>query len=62
MPTSREVDNLRSETLAAANSRFAAVTEEEMLQLLTFFEYVVLSSSLYMLIRLFSSMSVNSGF
>ena len=44
------------------NFIFMVVTEEEILQMLTFLECVVLSLSLYMLIQLFSSVSVNSGF
>ena len=42
------------------------VNEEEILQMLTFLEFVVLSPglspSLYMLLQLFSSISLNSGF
>ena len=37
-------------------------SEEELLQMRTCLECVVLSPSLYMLIQLFSSISVNSGF
>ena len=44
--------------MADVNSRFAVVTEEEILQMLTFLERVALSSSLHMLIQLFSSFSV----
>ena len=40
----KEVDNLRSER----------VTEEEILQMLTFLECVVLSSNLYIVMKLFS--------
>ena len=52
MSTSREEDNLGSETMAVVNSRFAVVTEEEILQMFIFLECVVLSPSLYMLIQL----------
>ena len=49
--------------MAGVNSRFVAVTEEEILRNLTFLEFVVLLlPGLYMLIQLFSSTSVNSGF
>ena len=44
------------------NSRFAVVTEEEILQMRTFLECVVLSPKLYMLIQLSSSISVNCDF
>ena len=53
MSTSREVNNLLRETMAGINSSFAVVTEE-ILQMLTFLECAVLSSSLYVLIQLFS--------
>ena len=45
MSTSQVVDNLISETMAGVNSFFAVVTEEEVLQMLTFLECVVLSTS-----------------
>ena len=48
--------------MTGINSRFAEVTEEEMSQTLTFLEYDVLSPSFYMLIQLFFSISMNSGF
>ena len=48
--------------MAGLNSRFAVVTEEKILQMFTFLECVVLSPSLFMLIQLFSLISVNSGF
>ena len=48
--------------MACINSRFAVVTQEEFLQTLTFLECVVCHPSLFMLIQLFSSISVNSGF
>ena len=48
--------------MTGVKSRFAVATEEEILQIFTFLESVVLSPSLYMLIQLFSSISVNSGF
>ena len=41
MPTSQEVDNLRNETMASVNSRFAVVTEEEILQIITVLEHRV---------------------
>ena len=62
MFTSREVGYLSSETIASVNSRFAVLTEEEILQIRTFLERVVWSPSLYFRIHLFSSLSVNSGF
>ena len=62
MSTSREVNDLRSETMAGINFRSSVVTEKEILQMLTFLECVVMSPSLYMLINLFPSVSVNSGF
>ena len=62
MSTSREVDDLRSETMAVVNSRFAVVTEKEILQMISFPECVVLSPSLYIVIQLFLSISVESGF
>ena len=62
MSTSREVDDLRSETMAVVNSRFAVVTEKEILQMISFAECVVLSPSLYIVIQLFLSISVESGF
>ena len=61
MSTSRGVGNLWSEAVAGVNSRLAVMTEEEILQMLTFLERVVLSPSLYMLIQ-FSVISVNSVF
>ena len=48
--------------MTGVNFRFAVVTEEEILQMLTYLERVVLSTSLHMLIQLFSSIFVNSGF
>ena len=62
MSTSREVDNLRSVTMVGVKFRLAAVTEAEILQMLTFLECVVLPPSLYMLIRLFYSILVSSSF
>ena len=62
MSTFRKVDNLGSDTMANVNSPFAVVIEEKILQILTFPECVVLSPSLYMLILVFSSISVNSAF
>ena len=56
------LDNLLSETMASVNSPFAVVTEEEILQIITFLEWFMLSSSLCTLIQSFSSISVNSGF
>ena len=55
MSTSREVDDLRSETMAGVNSSLVVVTEEEILQMLIFLECVMLQPSLYLLIHLFSS-------
>ena len=55
LSTSREMDNLRRETMTGVNSRFVV-------KLLTFLECVVLSPSFYLLIQLFSSVSVDSGF
>ena len=52
----------RSATMDGVNYPIAIVTEKEILQMLTFLECVVLSPSLLMLIRLFSLISVNSGF
>ena len=46
--------------MASKNFRFAVVTKGEILQMLTFLECVVLSPRSYMLIQLFSSISVNS--
>ena len=43
MSTSREVDRSWSETKAGVSSLFAVVTEEKVLQMLTFLECVVLS-------------------
>ena len=54
LSTSREVNNLWIETMTGVNFRFAVVTEEEILQMLTYLERVVLSTSLHMLIQLFS--------
>ena len=54
MSTSREVDRSWSETKAGVSSLFAVVTEEKVLQMLTFLECVVLSLNLYMLIQLCS--------
>ena len=48
--------------MAGVNYPIAIVTEKEILQMLTFLECAVLSPSLLMLIRLFSLISVNSGF
>ena len=62
MSTSREVDNLRSVTMVGVKFRLATVTEAEILQMLTFLECVVLPPSLYMPIRLFYSILVNSSF
>ena len=42
-----EVDNLRTETMAGVNSHFAAVIEEEILEMLTFLECFVLSEFVY---------------
>ena len=53
--TSREVDNLQSETMAGVNFRFEVATEEEILQMLTILECVVLLPSLCTLLQLFSS-------
>ena len=44
-PPPGKVDNLRSETMVGVNSRFAVVTEEEIFQMLTFHERVVLLPS-----------------
>ena len=55
------MDNWRSETVAAVNSCFAVVTEEEILQVLTFLDCLLLPSW-YILIQLIFSISVNSGF
>ena len=60
MSTSREVDNLRSETKAGVISR--CTVDGGNLTIAYFLECVVLSPSLYMLIQLISSISVNSGF
>ena len=60
-----DIDNLRIEQCADANSRLAVLTEEETLKMIyTFRECVVLSpiTSLYMLIQLFSPISVNNDF
>ena len=63
MSTSWDADILQDETIAGVHSRFVVVTEEEILQMLTFLECVVLLPSLYMVIQfIFSSVSVNSGF
>ena len=63
MFTSQEIYNLRSETVTGVNSRFAVMTEEEISQMPTFLDCVVLSLSSYTLIQLFSeSISVTSGF
>ena len=48
--------------MAAVNSRFAVVTEEEILQMLSSRECVVLSVSLYRLTQLLSSVAVDSVF
>ena len=48
--------------MAVVNSRFAVVTEKEILQMISFPECVVLSPSLYIVIQLFLSISVESGF
>ena len=56
------MDNLQSETIAGVNSRVAVVTGEEILQMLTFLECVVLSPNLYVLIQYVSSILVNSSF
>ena len=48
--------------MAGMNTCVAAVTDEEILQMFTFLECVVLSSSLYMTIQLFSSIPENIGF
>ena len=64
MSTSREVDNLLSETMTSVNSHFAVATEEEILQMFAFLECVVLSPSLYiffMLIQLFSSICMGQA-
>ena len=44
------MEDLWSETTVGVNSRFAVMTEEEILQILTLLEFVVLSPSLYMYI------------
>ena len=44
--SSQEMNNLRIETVAGVNSYFAVVIEEGILQMPTFLECVVLSSSL----------------
>ena len=49
---------------AEFNSRFAEVTEKEILRMLAFLECVVLSPNLYNyanMVQLFSSISVSSG-
>ena len=48
--------------MAGVNIRFAVVTKDEILQMLIFLECFELSPSLYLLLQLFSSISVNSGF
>ena len=44
-PLPGKVDNLQGETMVGVNSRFAVVTEEEIFQMLTFHERVVLLPS-----------------
>ena len=48
--------------MAGINTHFAVVSEEGIFQMLVFLECVELLSSLYMLIQLFSSILMNSGF
>ena len=55
-------NHLRKKNESGLNSRFAVVTEEEILQMFTFLECTVFSPSLYMLIQLISSISVPNGF
>ena len=58
-----EVDNLRTETMAGVNSHFAAVIEEEILEMLTFLECFVLSEFVYPnTIILFNLWSAIGGF
>ena len=45
------MDNSWSETTAEINSHFAVVTREEIVEMLSFLECVVLSRSLYRLIQ-----------
>ena len=59
-----EVDNLRSETIAGTKLPICGSDrgrKEEILEMLTFLDYVTLSLSLKMLIHIFSSVSVNNG-
>ena len=51
-----------SETTAGVNSHFALVIEQEILQMLPFLKCVVFSLSLFTLIQLLFSNSVNSDF
>ena len=55
------MDNLRCETVAGVNSHFAVVTKEEILQMLIFLAWGVLSMNFYKLIQLSSSISMNKG-
>ena len=48
--------------MAGANSPITVVTEKKILQMLKCFEYLVLSPSLCMLVQLFSSIAMNSGY